>query len=980
VADNAVSVPLTEWQPTASGNAQIVLTTGAALRMDFDFKGGKGFVVARRAIERSMPAEYALRFRLRGRGPVNNLELKLIDPSGQNVWRRVFKDQKLPQRWKRFVVQSRDIEFAWGPSSGAAISQLGFIEIAIVAGEGGAGSVLIAGLEVCDLTPSRPPTAQSSSAQPGFAAEEALLKRGWRPRSDDRHPWITVDCTAPRSVGGLIIEWLDQAPANGFRVRASLGGKRWKTVHAAAHAGGKRSYVYLPGLRTRFVRLEIEPPCAGATLKLEPFEFSRSIEAFWYAIAAAETRGWHPRWLHREQSEWTPIGTSHGTECALMNADGMVEVRKASFSLEPMLLVGGRLFTWADVEAKQSLEDRWIPVPTSAWEGSDWRLCIAAETTDSGTLRVRYRLENRSQRALAVRLFVLLRPFQVTPPWQSFRNVGGVSRTQHLIWDADTLRVDDRSRIAPTSAPSGFGATTFDEGPVAASLAAGVLPGRREVQDAFGFAAGVFEFAFSVEPQQSEERVLECRPAEAAASPNEPAFDWKSRMKVGQWSGSGWCSSAVEAALTATSHILVTRAGAALQPGPRRYTRSWIRDGAMMSAALLRMGHAEEVAEFIRWYAPHQRADGFVPCCVDDQGPDWLVEHDSHGELIALIADHYRFTGDKTLLEDTWMFVERAVRCIESLLGDDGLLPISVSHEGYLAQPVHSYWDDFWALRGLSDAADLARALGRSEAAARSTALAARLGRALFASIEATRARRGLDFIPGSVEWADFDPTATANAIYLFDVPDGLDRSAVERTFDKYLADWRAKRSGQVAAANYTPYEIRIIGALVRLGRREAALELLRFFLSDRRPPPWNQWPEIAWRDHKAPAHVGDLPHTWIAAEYVLAVRSLFAYELEARQSLVLAAGLSPEWLEGAGVEVKAMPTLYGPLSYSLRRIDARTLRFDIATKIDAPLILRPPLGSPLQSALVNGTAVALTAGDSIAVAHTPSEVICVLT
>ncbi len=983
VSGAAVSVPLTEWQPTASGNAEVVLTTaataaGPALKMDFDFKGGKGFVVARRPVALTMPADYALQFRLRGHGAVNNFELKLIDPGGQNVWRRVLQDLKLPQRWKQFVVQSRDIEFAWGSSSGAAMSQLGFIEIAIVAGEGGAGSVLIAGLEVCDLSPSRPPTAHSSSARPGSGAEEALRGRGWRPRREDDAPWITVDCTAPRSLGGIIIDWLEQAPANGFRVRASLGGKRWKTVHAASRAGGKRSYIYLPGLRTRFVRLDFEPPFAGASIRLEPFEFSRSIEAFWYAVAGAETRGWHPRWLHREQSEWTPIGTSHGTECALMNTDGMVEVRKASFSLEPMLLVAGRLFTWADVEPKPSLEDRWIPVPTSAWEERDWRLCITAESTVSGTLRVRYLLSNRSQGVLAVRLFVLLRPFQVTPPWQSYRDVGGVSRMQHLSWDAKSLRVDDRARIDPTSAPSGFGATTFDEGPVAASLAAGLLPGASEVHDAFGFASGVFEFALSIEPQQSGERVLECRPAEAPARPDETVFGWKSRIRVTQWSGNGWCTSAVEAALTATSHILVTRAGAALQPGPRRYTRSWIRDGAMMSAALLRMGHAEEVGEFIRWYAPHQRADGFVPCCVDDQGPDWLVEHDSHGELIAVIADHYRFTGGETLLEDTWVFVERAVRCIESLLGDDGLLPISVSHEGYLAQPVHSYWDDFWALRGVRDAADLARALGRHEAAAQSTALAARIARALFASIESTRMRRGLDFIPGSVEWADFDPTATANAIYLFDVPDGLDRTALERTFDKYLADWRAKRSGVVPAQNYTPYEIRIIGALVRLGRREAALELLQFFLSDRRPPPWNQWPEIAWRDHKAPAHVGDLPHTWIAAEYVLAVRSLFAYELEARRSLVLAAGLSPEWLEGTGVEVEAMPTLYGALSYSLRRIDARTLRFDIPTKIDAPLILRPPLGAPLKSALVNGTAVA-PAADSVAVEQTPAEVICVL-
>ena len=37
-----------------------------------------------------------------------------------------------------------------------------------------------------------------------------------------------------------------------------------------------------------------------------------------------------------------------------------------------------------------------------------------------------------------------------------------------------------------------------------------------------------------------------------------------------------------------------------------------------------------------------------------------------------------------------------------------GLLPESVSHEGYLAQPVHSYWDDFWALRGFKDAAFMA--------------------------------------------------------------------------------------------------------------------------------------------------------------------------------------------------------------------------------------------------------------------------------
>ena len=165
--------------------------------------------------------------------------------------------------------------------------------------------------------------------------------------------------------------------------------------------------------------------------------------------------------------------------------------------------------------------------------------------------------------------------------------------------------------------------------------------------------------------------------------------------------------------------------------------------------------------------------------------------------MIALIADYYRFTADARFLDESWPFVAKAVACIEGLLEEDGLLPMSVSHEGYLAQPVHSYWDDFWALRGLRDAVDLAHVVERAEMPAeRWEAVATRFASALFASIEKTRAERNLDFIPGSIEWADFDPTATANAIAFLDVAEGLDRKAVEHTFDRYLSDWRRKRSG----------------------------------------------------------------------------------------------------------------------------------------------------------------------------------------
>ncbi|MEP6884023.1 MAG: discoidin domain-containing protein [Gammaproteobacteria bacterium] len=987
-----------EWQAIVSGNAELKLAPaaagcGQALRMDFDFKGGGGFVVARHALQRPMPEEYAVRFRLRGNGATNNLELKLVDATGQNVWRHVRKDLRLPARWRTITIDSSAIDFAWGPSSNGHIKALGSIEIAIVAGQGGSGTLWIAGLEIEDRSPSEAPRAAASSALPEFDASSASPGWSWRPRPNDPHPWIAIDSVEPRVIGGMVVEWLEQAPASGFRVRVSNTGRRWKTVHAAARAGGKRSYLYLPALKARYLRVELNEPSAGATLRLQSFEFSRSIHTFWNNVAGGEARGWHPRWLHNEQTLWTPFGTSHGIHCALMNDDGMVEVDQGSFSIEPMLWVKGRLVSWTDVAPRQELLDGWMPVPSVIWETEEWRLRMRSEATPSGSSRVCYRFENLTAEPLIARLFVLLRPFQVTPPWQSFREFGGVSPIHDLAWRDGVVYVNETARLVPESGAGagtfmGFGALSFDAGFMAAVLGSGTLPDEAQTHDSFGFATGALGFALSPQALESVESIVHCMTDAAlskrqplmnrdAAFVREPAFDWRPTIATGQWSGNGWVTDAVQAALTATTHILVTRRGPALQPGPRRYTRSWIRDSAMMSAALLRMGHTDEVRDFIRWYAPYQRADGFVPCCVDREGVDWLVEHDSHGELLALIADYYRFTSNDAFLRESWIHIDKAVGCIEGLLGADGLLPTSVSHEGYLAQPVHSYWDDFWALRGIGDAAYLARAAGHENSARRWDALSARLAAALYSSIEATRAKRGLDFIPGSIEWADFDPTATANAIYLLDVPEGLNRRALEQTFDKYLADWHSKRSGAVPSTNYTPYEIRIIGALVRLGRREAALELLRFFLADRRPQAWNQWPEIAWQDRQSPAHVGDLPHTWIAAEYLLAVRSLFAYEREADRCLVLAAGLAAEWIEGGGVQVTNMPTLYGALSYSLQRMDGGALRFEISGASAAKIILRPPLAAALRSVRVDGAEYASFDDDSVTLPNAAREVIC---
>jgi hypothetical protein len=134
----------------------------------------------------------------------------------------------------------------------------------------------------------------------------------------------------------------------------------------------------------------------------------------------------------------------------------------------------------------------------------------------------------------------------------------------------------------------------------------------------------------------------------------------------------------------------------------------------------------------------------------------------------------------------------------------------------------------------------------------------------------------------------------------------------------------------------------------VRLGNRDVANELLEFFLSDRRPLEWNQWPEITWKDPRSPGHLGDVPHTWIAAEYLLALASMVAAERDATASMVLASGMPWAWIsEDTGFSVQNLPTRYGPLDFLIRAYGVSTIRVEIGKSISLPpggLTLTPPL------------------------------------
>src|SRR5436309_10310971 len=75
---------LSGWSTVTSGQAQLDISRdrgpgGGALRLDFDFKGGAGFVVARKRFSFPLPDAYAFTFDVRGVAPANKLEFKLVE-------------------------------------------------------------------------------------------------------------------------------------------------------------------------------------------------------------------------------------------------------------------------------------------------------------------------------------------------------------------------------------------------------------------------------------------------------------------------------------------------------------------------------------------------------------------------------------------------------------------------------------------------------------------------------------------------------------------------------------------------------------------------------------------------------------------------------------------------------------------------------------------------------------------------------------
>src|SRR5712691_7022434 len=1017
-----------QWQAGASDGVQATLRAvagraGQALCLDFDFAGVAGYASVRRALSIDFPPNYEFSFYVRGDAPANNLEFKLIDASGANVWWVNYRDFVLPREWQQVKIKKRQIVFAWGPTPDRTLTHSAALELVVKAGSGGGrGSVCFDQLSLRELpaqTTSYPtPVLQASSAQPGAAASDALdgaLSTAWR--SDPGagpEQMLRLDFQQPREFGGVVLQWLENAFAARYDVEFCDVGSHWRTVRTVVDGNGGRDPLYLPESETRFLRLVLHDGPAHAyglaEIDVKDLAFGASPNAFFEAIAREAPRGYFPRGFSGEQSYWTVVGVDGGAEKGLLSEDGTLEVGQTGFSIEPFVLTGSELLTWADVRPRHALLEAYLPMPTVAWQHKDLAFQVTAFATGAparSQLMASYELRNLSTLSQTVTLVLAVRPFQVNPPSQFLNAPGGVSPIRALAWDGEAVSVNGARRIFPLVPPEAFGAVSFDAGALPEILAAQALHEVSEVRDAFGYASGALVYRLRLPPLGSATTGLVMPlfsgPALHADLKGMSPSAWLQREREAV--AAGWraqlnrvslrvppaAQSLIDTLRTALAYVLINRAGPALQPGARSYRRSWIRDGALTSEALLRLGHEDVAGDFLRWYAPYQFPNGKVPCCVDARGADPVPENDSHGEFIFLVSELYHYTHDRTLLAALWPHVEAAASYMETLRQSErstanlaperrafyGLLPASISHEGYAAKPMHSYWDDFWALKGYEEAVAISTVLGHQEATTRLTRQRDEFRHDLYASLAASTAAHGIAYLPGCAELGDFDATSTTIALDPVGEQAHMPQELLLATFERYWQGFVTRRDGMIPWDDYTPYELRTVGTFVRLGWRQRVQELLDFFFADRRPPGWNQWAEVVGRELRTPRFIGDMPHGWVASDFMRSALDLFAYERDADSALVLAAGLPVQWLEGKGVAVENLRTPYGRLSYTLHT-QGRRLVLKVAAGLQPPpggLVFVWPGEQPAGPTRLNGKPVRWQ-GTELRIHQLPAEVI----
>jgi hypothetical protein len=803
------------------------------------------------------------------------------------------------------------------------------------------------------LTPDDKPSAQFENKIIDSLFDADPLT-GWTTRIGDARS-IVIDLKRLREIGGLDLELVSSSTDSiGLSCTVSKDGINFESVSQYGETKVYQVNRTLPVIQRvrfearslQFLKLTVSGASADDSMTLSGVTIKEANAGVGDPYRAyeerARTQASHvlPRYFRGEQRYWMVTGLPHDERDLAVAEDGTIEY---GFSIRPFIFVNGSFITDDMVSPEHRLLDGHLPIPLIKWSHPEWVMTeevVVAGDSENTHAYVQIRFLNRSEKSLTGKVYVTLEPFSIHPKWL----YGSLLPIRSIAKEENTIFINNLPRLKVTTPIDGFSAVSFLGGNNAADIMNGASLVSREthVHDPTKCASGVLEFGFDL--ARGEEKVISytlSMRGESEPTSYEEAFTqsstlWRDLLRARDWQIPD--PRFRNALLANLAYALVNMTGVRLQPGSRVYGKTWMRDGAITSSALLRMGFFDEVKTFLRWMASRQKEDGRIPFTITDEGEPSYVsewkEYDSEGEFIYAVAECYRFTRDTAFLSQMEPHVTRALQFLKARLSERkakeyeegsalekamyGILPDSNSHEGYFPSR-HSYWDNYWALRAFREALFIDSECGITRENEWVKKEEERLTRALKASLVISMKEHAISYIPGCVELGDFDPNAPAVALFPCNVQDALPDGGLEFSLNKYFNEVFQRRKSSHGETAFSGYELRNAVALLMLGDKTKAHQIIESFFTYMRPFAWHAWSETIFTNPREGGYLGDIPHSWVGSIFINFSRSIFVYEKE--DSLILLSGVPDEWfMSEEGFRVKDLPTWFGHLSLSLAK------------------------------------------------------------
>lgn len=664
--------------------------------------------------------------------------------------------------------------------------------------------------------------------------------------------------------------------------------------------------------------------------------------------------------INQTHRDWTMIGNLDRAREAIVDPRGLVTPWFDGWSLDVWVEVGGRLYAPSrlpDSQVEQSLaENLPIVVTTFRAEGLSVRteaFAVEDEATGGEWVVDEVLVENLTAGIQRGMLYIAVRPF----------NPEGVSLVKKIEYKPAKMEEavqagrhetgGNGSGAAPGTAvflvndalgvilPRADAVACSDEEAGDVALALPEVNGRTSASSEAGLATAVAAYAFELrggetrriaarmpmerqpydkEGHAADVPVIAVRPAEKLRAQAVTAWQGKLRQGMRVRLPDDKLQNAFEAN---KAFLLLLDDDQTITPGPFTYHQFWFRDAAFLLNALDKLGYHAEARKIIDVFPRRLQKDGYL------SGTEG--EWDANGEAIWAMVENARLSGERDLLAKHYWSLLRIASWINSkrrqTMGErrakdsgakpshHGLLPPGPSAE-HLGPNDYYYWDDFWGLAGLRDAARVAEWMGQTDDAARLYENFASFRGDVDASLAAAAARLGRPAMPASpyrrLDAGIIGNLAALYPLHLFEPNDPRIGDTLAALKEKAWAeDAYFSHVGHSAFGTYL------------------SLHVAQCYLFQRNPEAWKiiDWvlhhasPTFAWAEGLHPithrGGMGDGHHGWAVADFLLIVRDLLLFEED--DHLVLTPILKPEWTaENNVVKVEGAPTYFGNLSFTI--------------------------------------------------------------